>query len=321
MEHDIPACQSSLTIDVAAPAAGRDERLQGAVACRIDGALERAVAGSQAYGAPPQFAQAIRHAVFPGGARIRPKLVLAVADACGEDDPRLTDAAAAAIELLHCASLVHDDLPCFDDAATRRGVPSVHRAYGERLAVLTGDVLIVLAFQTVADAGTGAPARLAPLVATLSRGVGPPSGIAAGQAWECEPQADLAQYHAQKTGALFAAATMAGAQSAGAAAAPWRAFGEALGAAYQAADDIRDVCAEADWLGKPTGRDVAFGRPSIVRAFGLAEAMARFQALIEAAGAAIPDVRHAARLRLLVQRESERLVPSDWLARAEQAAA
>ena len=87
---------------------------------------------------------------FPGGARIRPRLCLAVAQACGEDQPAVTDAAAAAIELLHCASLVHDDLPCFDDAPIRRGKPSVHRAFGEQLAVLAGDALIVLAFETLA---------------------------------------------------------------------------------------------------------------------------------------------------------------------------
>src|ERR1700709_2419276 len=85
--------------------------------------------------APPRLAAAMRHAVFPRGARIRPRLCLAVAAACGEDDPAVADGAAAAIELMHCASLVHDDLPCFDNANMRRGRPSVHRAYGEPLAV------------------------------------------------------------------------------------------------------------------------------------------------------------------------------------------
>ena len=110
---------------------------------------------------PPLLAAAMRHAVFPGGARIRPQLCLAVARACGDAHPALADAAAAAIELLHCASLVHDDLPCFDDAATRRGQPSVHAAYGERLAVLAGDALIVLAFQTLAAAARAGHAAAA----------------------------------------------------------------------------------------------------------------------------------------------------------------
>ena len=93
---------------------------------RIECALEAAVALGEGRGGPPRLAAAIRHAVFPGGARIRPQLCLAVAHACGDDDPALADAAAAAIELLHCASLVHDDLPCFDDAADAARPASVH---------------------------------------------------------------------------------------------------------------------------------------------------------------------------------------------------
>src|SRR5271166_5032627 len=117
---------------------------------RIERALGAALAGTGAAGGPPLLAAAMHHAVFPRGARLRARLCLAVAAACGEDDPASSDAAAASIELLHCASLVHDDLPCFDDAATRRGRPSVHAAFGEPLAVLAGDALIVLAFQTIA---------------------------------------------------------------------------------------------------------------------------------------------------------------------------
>ena len=106
---------------------------------RIEQSLATAIASGEAEGCPPKLAGAIRHAVFPGGARIRPQLCLAVAQACGDDDPMLSDAAATAIELLHCASLVHDDLPCFDDASTRRGRASVHFAFGESLAVLAGE--------------------------------------------------------------------------------------------------------------------------------------------------------------------------------------
>ncbi|MEE7477910.1 polyprenyl synthetase family protein, partial [Methylobacterium hispanicum] len=117
---------------------------------RIETALEVAVSSAEAPGAPPLLAEAIRYAVFPGGHRIRPRLCLAVARACGDDDPEAADAAAVAIELLHCASLVHDDLPCFDDAPLRRGKPAVHVAYGPALAVLTGDALIVAAFEALA---------------------------------------------------------------------------------------------------------------------------------------------------------------------------
>ncbi|MFN9479787.1 MAG: polyprenyl synthetase family protein, partial [Betaproteobacteria bacterium] len=109
---------------------------------RIEQALANALECWETNGIdPPRLAAAMRHAVFPGGARIRPRLCLAIAAASGDPDPDVTEAAAAAIELMHCASLVHDDLPCFDNARTRRGLPSVHAAFGERIAVLTGDAL------------------------------------------------------------------------------------------------------------------------------------------------------------------------------------
>ncbi len=288
---------------------------------RIAVAVEAAVAAGEAQGCPPTLAAAIRHAVFPGGARIRPQLCIAVAGACGDDDPRLADAAATAIELLHCASLVHDDLPCFDDAPFRRGAPSVHRAFGERIAVLAGDALIVLAFQTLGTGAAQSPGRLAPLLGTLGRGVGMPFGIVAGQAWECEPQVDLSDYQRAKTGALFAAATMAGAQAAGSEPEPWRAFGEWLGEAYQVADDIRDAAFDPDLIGKPTGRDVALGRPSVARELGVREAIRRFEKLVARCAAAIPACRGASRLRALVQVESERLVPKAWTERLERIAA
>jgi geranylgeranyl diphosphate synthase type II len=124
-------------------------------------------------------------------------------------------AAAVAIELMHCASLVHDDLPCFDDAAMRRGRPSVHRAFDERIALLAGDALIVLAFQSLARAAIGSPSRLGKVITIVASAVGAPGGIIAGQAWECEPQVPLSSYQRAKTGALFAAAAAAGASAAG----------------------------------------------------------------------------------------------------------
>jgi geranylgeranyl diphosphate synthase type II len=183
----------------------------------------------------------MRYAVFPGGARVRARLCLAVARACEEDKPTLAAGVAASIELIHCASLVHDDLPCFDDAATRRGRPSVHRAFGEKIAVLAGDALIVLAVQSLVHAAERAPSRLGPLLLILSRAVGAPNGIIAGQAWECEPQVELAKYQQAKTGALFAAATAAGACAAGRNTGNWYLLGERIGEAYQIADDLRDV--------------------------------------------------------------------------------
>ena len=278
------------------------------MAQRVEAALEIAVSRAET-GAPPLLAAAVRHAVFSGGARVRPQLCLAIAQACGDDQPGLADAAAASIEMLHCASLAHDDLPCFDDAATRRGRPSVHALYGAPLAVLAGDALIVMAFETVARAGVAAPSRLPLLLGTVARGVGMPAGIAAGQAWESEPSPPVEIYHQAKTGALFVAATMSGALAAGADPQPWRALGEALGAAYQVADDLADaVLTEAD-LGKPTGRDEALHRPTLVGQLGLRGAYDRLQALVGEAVDAIPPCEGARELRELVRMQATRLAP------------
>ncbi len=276
---------------------------------RIEQSLAASLASAETSDCPHKLAGAIRHAVFPGGARVRPQLCLAVASACGDDDPALSDAAATSIELLHCASLVHDDLPCFDDAATRRGRASVHFAFGESLAVLAGDALIVLAFQILSAAAGRSPQRLPALIATIARGVGMPHGIVAGQAWECEPRVSLATYQRAKTGALFAAATMAGAQAAGATGEPWRALGEWLGEAYQVADDLRDVFSDPQVLGKPIGQDVALQRPSAASELGVGGALQHFERLIEGAIDAVPECPGAAQLRALVRMEAERLVP------------
>jgi geranylgeranyl diphosphate synthase, type II len=275
---------------------------------RIEQTLLAAIGRADVPGCPPRLAAAMRHAVFPRGARVRPRLCLAVAAACGDDEPALTEAAAASIELLHCASLVHDDLPCFDDAAIRRGRPSVHCAFGQPLALLTGDALIVLAFQTLGRF-SHQPQRLALLLMTISRSVGVPFGIVAGQAWECEPHVDLAHYHRAKTGALFAAAAMAGAAAAGAECDLWRTLGEKLGEAYQAADDIRDAAAEPDEIGKPTGRDGILGRPNAVIELGLAGAVQRLEELVGEAIAAIPVCAGAAELKSLILLEAKRLLP------------
>jgi geranylgeranyl diphosphate synthase type II len=265
---------------------------------------------------PPRLAAAIRYAVFPRGARIRPRLCLAVAAACGEDFSVVSDAAAASIELLHCASLVHDDLPCFDDAETRRGKASLHKAYGEPLAVLAGDALIVLSFQNLARAAAYAPDRLAALLRTLAAAASTPSGIVAGQAWECEPQVNLSQYHRAKTGALFAAATLSGAIAAGAQPAPWRMLGEALGEAFQLADDIKDAVEDSAEIGKPVGRDAALGRPNGVASLGIDGATGALKLLVEEALDSIPLCPGIADLRAIILTETRRLLPKDLSRRA-----
>ncbi len=276
---------------------------------RIEEALNRQFALLKGPHTPPRLLAAMRHAVFPGGARIRPQLCLAVAGACGNDDPALAEAAAVAIELLHCTSLVHDDMPCFDDADARRGQPAVHKAYGEPLALLAGDGLIVMAFEVIARAGIAHPERMGALIGAVGRGVGAQEGIVGGQAWECEPRVDLGRYQRAKTGALFVASTCGGAIAAGAPAAPWQRLGDCLGEAYQVADDIRDVMGDAEQLGKPVGQDAQHGRPSAAAELGLVGALHRFRQLMQQAVDAVPACACRTAMRHLVLRESERLVP------------
>jgi geranylgeranyl diphosphate synthase type II len=276
---------------------------------RIEQALEDTIAYAQGPGAPPLLAGALHYSVFPGGHRIRPQLCVAVALACGDADPAAADAAAAAIELLHCASLVHDDLPSFDDSPLRRGKPTVHVQYGEPLAVLAGDALIVLAFETLARGAARDASRLAQLTMIVARAVGSPHGIVAGQAWESESAISLTDYQRAKTGALFVGATMAGAAAAGFDARPWGTLGAKLGEAYQVADDLRDILCDADELGKPIGQDAARRRPNAAAQMGIGGAKAHLEALVRGAVDSIPDCPGAEKLRGLIKAQTAQFFP------------
>ena len=276
---------------------------------RAEHALSTHFEQAAGVGGPPRLLAAMRHAVFSGGARIRPQLCMAVAIACGDEAPELTNAAAVSLELMHCASLVHDDMPAFDNADTRRGQATVHKAFSEPLALLTGDALILMAYRVMLQGARPHPERLAALMDNLTQGVGLPHGIVAGQAWECESSADLGQYQRAKTGALFVSATCAGALSCGQRPEPWAPLGAYLGEAYQVADVIRDVIADAASLGKPVGQDALHARPSSAQALGLDGAIAHFDHLIEQAASSIPACSCRDMLRQLVQLEAERLVP------------
>ena len=273
--------------------------------------LEEAMAEHATAQCPPLLAQALNYAVFPGGARVRPKICKAVALANNSSDVGLANAAASAIELLHCASLVHDDLPCFDDATQRRGKPSVHAKFGERIAVLTGDALIVAAFQTLATHAIHAvrTERVPLVTAIVARGVGAPHGICAGQAWECERSVDLSRYHRAKTGALFVAATCAGAAAAGVDPGPWVNLGASIGEAYQVADDIKDAISDPETLGKPTGIDVKLDRPSAVREPGLDGAVTRLKQCLEAGLDSMPACAGQDLLQKIVRAQASRFVP------------
>jgi len=232
---------------------------------------------------PERLTAAMRHGVLAGGKRLRPFLVMesaALFSADGEAAARV----AAALECVHCYSLIHDDLPAMDDDDLRRGQPTVHKAYDEATAVLAGDALLTLAFDILADEATPLGAdRRAALVLALARAAGL-GGMAGGQmldlqaAGERPDEAGIIRLQAMKTGALIRFACEAGALVAGAPADERERlaeFGSAVGLAFQLADDLLDLTADAGTMGKATGKDAAAGKATLAALHG--EAWARRQ--------------------------------------------
>ena len=283
---------------------------------RIETGMQLALRLSTANGCPPLLARGMRHAVFPGGARIRPRLCLAVALACGDRDPQAATAAATAIELLHCASLVHDDMPCFDNAATRRGQPSVQAEFGEEIALLVGDGLIVAAFETVARETLHAPRLTAPLIATIAKAVGAPYGLVAGQAWESEPEINIDQYHRAKTASLFAGAVSTGAIASGGNPQDWLTLADALGSAYQVADDLYDAIGKTESMGKPAGQDTRNGKPNITASLGIEGALKHLRTMVNTAADSVPDCVGQEAFRAMIRQEATRLMPKHLAASA-----
>jgi geranylgeranyl diphosphate synthase type II len=223
---------------------------------------------------PATVHAAMRHAVLSGGKRLRPRLLLGVAKACGvqEWDRDLAWRAACAVEFIHCGSLVHDDLPAFDDARERRGVPTVVAAFGEPVAILVGTALVCRAFEILASAGSGATGRTVAMLHCLAGATGSERGVIGGQGLEgtfdaTGPQYDagfIDRYHALKTAALFRAAAEMGAIAASHPhAAAWGEIGAQLGLCFQIADDLDDVFGEPAALGKPVGVDKLKRRPNV----------------------------------------------------------
>jgi geranylgeranyl diphosphate synthase type II len=272
---------------------------------RVEAALHDAVDRITADGCPPGLAEAVRYAVFPAGNRLRPRLTLAVADAVGHATASLAEAAAVALEFLHCASLVQDDLPAFDNAQMRRGRPALHLVHGEATAVLAADALIIGAFDTIArSAGTHVEVAAA-LTIELARGTGSPLGAVAGQAWEGEDDVDLAAYHRTKTAALFESATAAGAIIAGQEPSKWRKVGYWLGRAYQIADDIADQEHTGDG-----SSDLELGRPNAFHEFGHEASHRMLERCISNALQAVPPCRGEVQFRDFLAKFLERFRPS-----------
>lgn len=221
---------------------------------------------------PDHLMAAIRHGVLNGGKRFRPFLVMETARLFGADDARALPVAAA-LECVHCYSLVHDDLPAMDDDDLRRGQPTVHKAFDEATAILAGDSLLTFAFDLVTDRDNGLSGDVrADLANLLARAAGL-GGMAGGQALDLAAPAakpdenGVVTLQAMKTGALIRFACEAGALIGGAEDADiarMRTFGEIVGRAFQLADDLLDVTQTADAMGKATGKDADAGKATLV---------------------------------------------------------
>ncbi len=237
--------------------------------------------------APRGLHQAMRYAVLGGGKRMRPLLVYASGRIFGADENAL-DAPAMAVELIHAYSLVHDDLPAMDDDALRRGRPTTHIAFDEATAILAGDALQTRAFGLIADAPLPASLRVACLQ-TLAHASGA-AGMCGGQALDIDatghqqPLQDLERMHALKTGALIRAAVRMGAlcgQAPAADLATLDTVASALGLAFQVRDDILDVEASSEQLGKTAGKDEAQAKSTFPALLGVDGAKAHLRTLSE----------------------------------------
>jgi farnesyl diphosphate synthase len=265
---------------------------------RIEHVLDRLLPRAE----PPtaHLAQAMRHATLGGGKRVRALLAYAAGEVV-EAAPEHVDPAAAAVEMIHAYSLVHDDLPCMDDDALRRGKPTCHIAFGEATALLAGDALQALAFAVLARGTFHDPAAACERLAVAAG----PTGMAGGQAIDLDavgrqlPLPELETMHRLKTGALIGAAVrlgaMAGTPLDDAKVAALDRYARAAGLAFQVVDDVLDVEGSAATLGKTAGKDAAQRKPTYVSLLGLDVAKERAEMLRREAQQALSPFGGAAR--------------------------
>jgi geranylgeranyl diphosphate synthase type II len=278
---------------------------------RIEAALERCLPGEEQ--PPRRLHSAMRYAVFSGGKRLRPLLALAAAS-CAGGDPEAALQGACAVELVHTYSLVHDDLPALDNDDLRRGRPTLHRAYGEALAILAGDALLTLAFETLAGGG-GEPSRRLEAQVSLARAVGS-SGMIGGQVDDLDPRGPgepaerVESIHRRKTAALMAASARIGALLGGGSEADVRTlaeFGERLGLAFQIVDDLLDATGSPEDVGKAVGKDQRSGKLTYPAVWGVAASRRRAQEIAEGARLLLrPYGDRAGGLRVLSEHAIER---------------
>jgi len=240
---------------------------------------------------PESLREAMRYSLLAGGKRLRPILCLAACELAG-GDPALAMPTAVALEMIHTMSLIHDDLPAMDNDDLRRGRPTNHKVYGDAVAILAGDALLTRAFEMVALRSPGVPAdRLLKVVGELSLVSGAP-GLVGGQVvdLECEGKEvdleTLEYIHLHKTGALLKACVITGALIGGADEAQLnslRTYARGIGLAFQIVDDILDVTASSDVLGKTAGKDLIADKTTYPKLLGLEESRERAKTLIQEA--------------------------------------
>lgn len=267
-------------------------------AALVEQALADAVAAADAPAG--RLLEAMRYSLLGGGKRLRPVLALAACEAVG-GPLHAAMGFACAIEMIHTYSLIHDDLPCMDDDDLRRGRPTNHKIYGEAIATLAGDALLTDAFWLLAKSAAP-PAALLATLAELAAAAGS-AGMVAGQAIDLlgEGRAmtieELEYLHRRKTGALFIAAVRGGARLGGAAAAQLEAleaYARALGLAFQVIDDILDVEASTEQMGKRTGKDLAHGKNTYPGLIGLDQSWRLARELERRAHHALDEFDHRA---------------------------
>lgn len=242
--------------------------------------------------ADPKLQEAMAYSLLSNGKRIRPLLVYGAALAINDDTNPLTDAAACALEAIHCYSLVHDDLPAMDDDDLRRGQPTNHKVFGEAMAILAGDGLQTLAFECLSEPTIGRASQQLQMLHILAQASGD-KGMAAGQAIDLAAvnhgigYDHLLNMHRLKTGALIRASIHLGALSSGAATesqiSQLLAFADNIGLAFQVQDDILDVTADTSTLGKQQGADAAHNKPTFASLLGLEKAQEKADTLFQQA--------------------------------------
>jgi len=260
-----------------------------------DAALDRLIPLETQH--PVSIHKAMRHSVFAGGKRLRPILSMEAGRMIAGSLPEGIEELGAALEMLHTYSLIHDDLPALDNDDLRRGLPTCHKAFGEATAILAGDALQTQAYEVLARLKCPAEARVE-IIEAIARGTGTVDGMIGGQVVDLEaehtkPTPEMLEYiHRSKTAALITASLVSGGLYAGAKekeVARLRAFGLAIGLAFQIVDDILDVTQTSEQLGKTAGKDTASEKATYPALFGIEKSQQKADELVESAFAELKE--------------------------------